>query len=404
MAVGTGYSKTTTNGLIFAYDVGDTTNSFLGRPTDNLSANYGMSTYNNVGGNVSSLLTSTGTYYRGAEIIKQDLTALDGSGAYYLSNVNNPGIGVVTSGGGGTANTYTGHSIFFKPTVTMNGTPIYTNYSNIGGWQSSGNYESMGDGWFRAYVLWYNTITQSDGKYWAINPLSTAVGQTVTIYWAGPFKESLNSTSVSQFINGTRSSTQGLIDISGGGSSLDLSSVSYTNPPINPQITFDGSNDRFDTGITNVVNDASYEVVLNCKGNVSTYNMYMGQYLPYLCVYGGNRIYYSDYINGSQTAISTDSGTIAYNTYYHVVCTREYNGSSTIQKIYINGTLYTSGTFSGAKSAFYSPNTINIGDGAAFTWYPFYGDVPVAKVYNRTLSLTEIQNNYNHYKTRFNLS
>ena len=36
MAVGQGYSKTATNGLIFAYDTGDTRNSFLGRPTTNL--------------------------------------------------------------------------------------------------------------------------------------------------------------------------------------------------------------------------------------------------------------------------------------------------------------------------------------------------------------------------------
>jgi hypothetical protein len=45
-----------------------------------------------------------------------------------------------------------------------------------------------------------------------------------------------------------------------------------------------------------------------------------------------------------------------------------------------------------------------VGDGAAFTWYPFYGDIPVAKVYNRALSAAEVQQNYSKYKSRFNLS
>jgi hypothetical protein len=32
------------------------------------------------------------------------------------------------------------------------------------------------------------------------------------------------------------------------------------------------------------------------------------------------------------------------------------------------------------------------------------GQIAVAKVYNRALSQSELLDNYNHYKTRFNLS
>ena len=189
MAVGQGYSKTATNGLVFAFDTGDTRNSFLGRPTTNLMEGYGLSNYNNVPGSVTTNLTQTSDSYRGAPIWIQTLTPLDGSGVSWLSNGNNPGLGVVTSGGGGLANRYTGHSIFFKPTVPMHSSPIFTQYSNIGGWQTCCNYEDMGDGWFRAKVLWYDTTTRSDGKYWAINPLSATLNIPITIYWAGPFKE-----------------------------------------------------------------------------------------------------------------------------------------------------------------------------------------------------------------------
>jgi hypothetical protein len=392
MAVGTGYSKIATNGLIFAYDIGDTRNSFLGRPTTNLSAGYGMSTYNNVGGNVSSTLTGTGTYYRGAEIIKQDLTALDGTGASYLSNGNNPGIGVVTSGGGGVANTYTGHSIFFKPTVTMNSNPIYTNYSNIGGWQSSTNYEDMGDGWFRAYVLWYNTITQSDGKYWAINPLSTITGQTVTIYWAGPFKESLNSTSISQFINGTRSSTQGVIDVSGGGSSINVSNASFTNPSINPQLTFDGTDDYINV-TTNLGTLSQYTIEhVSYKG--SNDRMPIASVAgPLFYQYGDNSWYYT---HGGSAAEYYYPKSFAINGWGQWTIT--YDGSYV--KIYRNGVYEGQQASSGTANW---TNGLRIGNYTG-GGYPWNGQIAVAKMYNRALSATEVQNNYNHYKTRFNLS
>ena len=400
MAVAQGYGKTVTSGSVFAYDVADTRNSYIGRPTVNVSAGLGLTNYNNVPGNVNTSITATGGTYKGAAIYQQTITPLDATGVSYLTNGNNPGIGVYHGGGGGTGGQYSGHTIFFKPVGPMYSSPIFTHYSNIGGWQSTSNYEDMGDGWFRANVLWYNASTLSDQKFWAINPSGATANVPITIYWAGPFKENLNSTTISQFVEGTRSATQGLLPIVGN-STLDLSNVSFDS---NAQMTFDGTDDRVDTSITNVVNNASYEAILYCRGNVSTYNMYMGQYLPYIGVYGGNTIYYSDYINGGQTVLQTNSGTISYNTYYHVVCMREYDGTNTIKRIYINGNLMASTTVSGAKSAFVNPNTVTVGDGAAFTWYPFYGEIPVAKIYNRALSAAEVRQNYLHYKTRFNLS
>ena len=181
--------RTIKDGLIFHFDTGDIYNSYLGRPTTNMLSDS-MSNYNNVGGSVTTTLTLNGDYYRGAPVYKQVLTPLDGSGVSWLTAGNNPGLGVVHGGGGGTANRYTGFSIFFKPTVPMHSTPIYLSYSNIGGWQCySCPPEDMGDGWFRAFVLWYNTVTQSDGKYWAINPATASLNVPITIYWAGPFKQ-----------------------------------------------------------------------------------------------------------------------------------------------------------------------------------------------------------------------
>jgi hypothetical protein len=391
MALEQGYSKIITQGLKFSYDTGDTRNSYTGRPTTNISAGIGMSTYNNVPGNVTSTLTGTGTYYRGAEIIKQDLTALDGSGAYYLSNGNNPGIGVVTGGGGGTGGRYTGHSIFFKPTVPMHGNPIYTNYSNIGGWQSGTEYDNMGDGWFRARVIWYDSVSRSDGKYWAINPASTPTGATVTIYWAGPFKEDLNVTNVSQYINGTRSATQGLLDLTGN-YSMSLSNVSFDSSAF-PQMTFDGTNDYFDINSDNIIGgtqDFTIDTVYNHTGAAG--GAIFGNYGP---SYTSNTIWFSGqygfYLNGSCYAPGAPiSGK------NHMVATRE----SGVVRLYLNGNLVNTVTL---NSSVVTTINYRIGTDVNSTAEPFTGQIYSVKIYNRALSAGEVRSNYNHYKTRFTL-
>ena len=396
MAVGTGYSKVSSNGLVFAYDTGDTRNSYTGRPTTNISAGIGMSTYNNVPGSVSSTLTGTGTYYRGAEIIRQDLTALDGSGAGWLSGGSNPGIGVVTGGGGGTGGRYTGHSIFFKPTFPVTGCPVYTHYSNIGGWQSSCNFEDMGDGWFRAYVLWYAGSTASDGKYWAINPLSTSIGQRITVYWAGPFKEDLNSTSISQFINGTRSSSQSVINLTGT-STVTVNNNPFTNPAINPQLNFDGGDD-FVSSNQNIVHgtsEFSYFSVVKLQGKPSLGTIFEnGSWTSCLLI---------RYETDGITIYSMGSywGKFSFNppldTWYHLGFVRRGN---TIF-FYVNGVNTASISF----TANISPSAnLFIGTSQHATSQCFNGSINVASVYTRGLTDGEVRDHYSHYKTRFNLS
>jgi len=404
MAIAQGYGSIATNGLIFAYDTGDTYNSYLGRPTTNVLANAGLSTYNNVSGNVSSNLYSTSETYRGATVWRQDLTALDGSGAYYLSNGNNPGIGVVTGGGGGSANTYTGHTIYFKPTVPMHSIPIYLAYSNIGGWQANTTPpENMGDGWFRAYVLWYDTVTRADGKYWAINPLSTSTGQTVTIYWAGPFREDLNSTTISQFVNGSRSTTQSVLDLSNN-SIVDVTNASFITPAINPQITFDGTDDYISPGSFNLlgmVNSTLESVVyfnaLSSPDN--SYSIFGGisneGYHGYHEVRNGGSGYKMTYwtsANGWQYANTA----LSSGRWYHLV----WVWSGTYLTWYLNGISDGSYTFST-----FSPYGLGINRISSFPNERYMnGRINVAKIYNRALSAGEIKQNYDHYKTRFGLT
>jgi hypothetical protein len=390
--------STTKDGLVFGFDTGDIYNSYLGRPTNNTGYNETLYNYNNVGGSVTTALTQTSETYRGAPIWKQTLTPLDSSGVSWLSNANNPGLGVVLYGGasgGGLANRYTGHSIFFKPTVPMSSVPIFLHYSNIGGWQSCCDQpEDMGDGWYRARVLWYDTTTRSDGKYWAINPLSASLNVPITIYWAGPFKEDLNSTTLSQYVYGTRSVTQGLKDLTGN-HSLDLTNVTF-NTNTNPQIYFDGTNDYINIPSSSAFDTQTVTVEVIVKPYAISQNGFWFEK-------GAVNTQYSLFMEGSSivwrqagNSQYSGSGNMTVNRWNHVVGTFKTGERRT----YINGGCGVSDGLS---------YTMNTNQGNQFIGsynsggYYYNGEIAIVKVYNRVLSDEEIYKNYLHYKTRFNV-
>lgn len=401
MAVAQGYGKTVTSGSVFAYDTGDTRNSYSGRPTTNVSAGYGLYNYNNVPGNVTTAITTTGETYKGAAVYKQTITPLDSTGVSYLTNGNNPGLGVYHSGGGGTGGQYSGHTIFFKPVGPMYSTPIFTHYSNIGGWQSTSNYEDMGDGWFRAKVLWYYPSTLSDNKYWAINPSGATTNVPITIYWAGPFKENLNSTTISQFVEGTRSATQGLLPLVGN-STIDLTNVSFDS---NAQMTFDGTNDYVNLADFNIFNGNlpfSVELIFSItafNGDCILVSFFGENLLMY--TFGDSLasevLGFRGYINNTWvTPVYTPS--LSIGKYYYVNTT--YSPTSGF-KLYLDGVNTSSNSLVGSITSYTLQNSIgSLGNNTRF----FNGQVPVAKIYNRALSAAEVRQNYLHYKTRFNLS
>lgn len=382
------------DGLVFGYDTGYPVNSnnqnsihYKGRPTTNLISGTSINIYNNRGADVSISNTVTSETYKGATVVKQTLTPITSAGVSYLTAGNNPGIGVVTSGGGGNANTYTGHSIFFKPTVPMHSSPIYTHYSNISGYQSTNQYEDMGDGWYRAHVIWYRSTSGSDGKYWAINPLTATLNQPITIYWAGPFKESLNVNAVSPYVHTSRSSTNSLVDLKKT-STINLSTVSFASTG---DVDFDGTNDYIDIPTNfGVVNEYTFDYVVyttvNSKMPVSTrtstdfykYGAHSWRYK-----HGGG---YGEFYHNPGTANGWSHWTVTYD-------------GSTIN-------VYQNGSHLGAKS---SAGTADFSQGLKIGWwaaggsYAWNGRIPVMKMYNRALSDSEIQQNFTAYQDRFGL-
>jgi len=370
MAVGTGYSKVTTDGLVFAYDTGDVLNSYKGQPTTNL------------------ILEPDGN----ANVITTDVpfgTNVIGYASYDSGYYVNPRNTISTPAAG---KTFT-YSVYMRSRTSPASTYlmyVYTGTGPDGGWWYFGD-GSLTSDWKR-YTYTANGLT---GNVQIVTVYR--YNQLGTIEIAAPqFEEKSYATF---FVKGTRSNTQGLLDISGRENTITLVNMTYG---ANNAISFDGTDDRINTGLSNLGNNITYEAIVNSAGNATTYNMFFGQLLPYIGVYAGNTIIFSDSIGGAQQTIY--GGSLSSNINYHVVCTRSYNGSSCTNTIYVNGVQVGQGTFTGAYTgdAIYG-NTINVGDGAGFTWYPFYGSMPVGKIYNRPLTVTEIRDNYNHYKTRFNL-
>jgi hypothetical protein len=392
-------------------------------------------------------LVATTETYKGATVWKQTLTPLTANGVSWLSNGNNPGIGAVIWGaGGGLANRFTGHSIFFKPTVPMNGVPIYTQYSNIPGYQSSTNYNDMGDGWFRANVIWYDTVTRSDGKFWAINPLSSTLNTPIDIYWAGPFKEDRNdSLVVASFVNGTRGATptdalvwlnyqsnmtvansnypsivtDGLVlnmdagfvssypktgtswvDLSGSGNSGTLVNGPTFSSENGGIITFDGTNESVEIPQSSNLDLLSYTYSFWIKRNVGSSDSWL-QFLQrstsnrnpgiWFYISEANRIHFSIILsNGVNTSVNPSG--FFQNEWHHFTATVNYSNNNTTIIAYRNGVQVDSVSHNGVSPV--------LGTGGSFFGRQLM-DVTNLQIYNRALTPSEVLQNYNAGLQRF---
>lgn len=386
-----------TNGLVFYYDIANTQKSSRGAPTTNISSSIGIGTYLNTPSDVTSTLTQTSELYQGQPVYKQVLTPITATGVSYLTNAGNPGIGVVTGGGGGAAARYTGHSIFFKPAVGRLGlnssTPIYTHYSNIGGWQSSGNYDDMGDGWYRAHVIFYSAGGGSDGKYWAINPAGATLNVPLTVYWAGPFKEDRNdSTHVSPYVNDTRSNTQSILDLTGN-NTVTANSLTYAS---DGTFSFNGSSNNLSIG-----SFSGYSTNITCEAwfkttSAATWkNIVCGPTNDLIFTINGSLVNFG--CQGSTPIPHANYSTTTVNTgaWFHAAAT--YNGS--FVNIYVNGNLESTN----ARTGNITSGAKNIGSNSGGSSEYFNGTIGNVKIYNRALSAAEVQQNFNAIRARYGI-
>ena len=420
MAVANGFGKVVTSGSVFMYDTGDTVNSYRGEPTTNLWDTML---------NTQSLRSHTKHFWDGKQwIVDATYThpGVDGPKGVYLGLVFKHVSGAFNSTWSGTSYGYMLRDIACTSGATMTQS-VWTYLSencNLDGVPSVFEQESGGESSVAGYASQYDLNNKgtwqviakkaiSDGQVRFI-PLyprknGTTVGEfTGFLMWALP-QVTYGNRVVQPIQPGTiRSATQGLLPIVGN-STIDLSNVSFDS---NAQMVFDGTDDfiSLPSTLTSsfnpteftvevIVNYESFGVVNSSRPYISNWNTWSpgSQKGFILRSYGTSQspsFWWCDGINYTSITATTQMST---NQYYHILATYSSSGV----KLYVNGIVEATSTSLLTGVVFES--TTRIGFGTINTGY-FDGQIPVAKIYNRALTSTEVKQNYNKYKSRFNLS
>ena len=258
----------------------------------------------------------------------------------------------------------------------------YSTYFGSGYSGSSTSFGSLNTEWTRYQYTWTASNTLSFYSYWWPNGTTSPYAIDMC-----DFQVEING-HATPFVVGTRSATEGLLDRTNN-STINLSNVSFDS---NAQMVFDGTDDYTSLGNPTALRDLT-------SGTIET-------------------VYYRDASSGTYQMVFTDAGSdleITYlgNTlqfyignsglsYTHAVTDQWFNVVGTwgsgFKKLYINGVEVASGTNTGTDTG--NRDRYVGGRGANF---PFNGEIPIAKIYNKALTASEVLQNFNATKNRFGL-
>jgi hypothetical protein len=397
--------------LAFYYDMGNTDKSWKGAPTTNLLP--------------QPLFFETGytkESWSTGEVVDNDQIAPDNSktatritrveGYFYKRNVTSP---TFTISPGQTVT----FSCWVKKLDSTNqtGRGIYIwCYNGAGsGNRASATQEIFNDRWVRQSVTYTALTGETDFSYGFSGGLATHLQGSIAIW--RPHIE-INSFA-SPFVNGTRSNTQVLLDLTNI-NTITANNLTYAN---NNTFSFNGTSNFMRPSVSHSYLSSSCLEVVFRKNAVTGqkflfgYRHNAGYSLPTIgSMYFINNILYGSLITAAQGYRPvTSSQTIVANQYYHICLNKDtVNGSL---QIYVNGVLRGSQTFDAATYAqwpsagqFIGANILDIGKstndvagdqgwGADF----FDGDMPVCKVYGRILTSQEIQQNFNALRGRYGI-
>ena len=205
----------------------------------------------------------------------------------------------------------------------------------------------------------------------------------------------------SPFVDGTRSSTQSLIDLKRT-TDIDVSNVSF-NSTGHP--TFDGTDDHFTTSGLSIgtPSSVSFETVIKFDGTLDSNDRKVFHWDKTSTTNGvaqirkgtnNGRLMYQHYNGTAWYTLSVDD-VVTSDTYIHILVVH----SNTTATMYKNGVQV--GTTSVSNLEYTNAGEILIGYRANSEYWK--GDIPIFKVYNSALSAEEVKQNYNAYKNRFDI-
>ena len=368
--------------LVFEYDTGDVQNSYKGEPTTNL-VNPSWTAWSVDGSGQGNIGTRT--------IISPYYCQISDNNANTRQYIYVEGISAST--------TYT-FSVQYRSIAGAPTLRFQIQAYNGGSYISTMSFATTAqlgivnnDSWQTAYIT-LTTPANTNRILWFMQDGDDYVTYTHAFELKNPQVE--QKSHPTPFVVGTRSNTQGLLDVSGYGNILDLSTTSYDS---NAQLVFDGTDDKIigSTVVLPTANNSPMTLEAVAKtNNASGWQTVLGTSLSLRQIgFLNNNFYFGGNGGGGNSFVS--GGTITAGQLYHIVMV--YNGTTGYG--YKNGVLVNSGNIgsNGNNNGVPLISTYTTGGGGEF----LNGSVQVARVYNSALSAQEVLRNYNQLKGRFNL-
>lgn len=361
------------DGLVFMYDTYDG-KSFKGEPT----TNYGPASFGDWGTESTAERIATGNTFNGQPtyncrtVVGQSYRGIEKT----ISGLR------TAAGSSGT--------VTMSCMVRNNNATAYSMYAYIGHDFNSGISVTANSDWQK--VQWTVNQSSMNNDYVEFRPYTN--NASIYLEMTMPMVE-VNKGHATQFVNGTRSATQGLIDRTGT-STIDISNASFDS---NAQMTFDGTDDYISIP-TYTFGNGSW--TLNAWVNpdvVSGYNIMSnssGGPVANAFGFNGGKIHYRNYDGAWKN--HDGNTTLPINNWYMLTWVN-YEGASAsdgTMKMYVNG-VADSDTFNSYTTNGGPCNAIGRNWTSAF----YNGKISQVSINTKSLSDAEILQNYNATKSRF---
>jgi len=175
-------------------------------------------------------------------------------------------------------------------------------------------------------------------------------------------------------------------------------------------IVFDGSDDYINCGNSTSINDCTNTCTVNVwfkQTTSSSYKFLTGkgasdsdENLALAVAFSISKLYFDVGVSTGPYIEVTYSYSL--NTWYNICATHNRTGGNSTLKVYINGIEIPSTTINPSLSPISNSSNFTIGSGRNNT-LNFPGNIATVQLYNRALSASEIQQNFNATRGRYGI-
>jgi len=370
--------------LVFEYDLGDVQNSYKGEPTTNL-VNPSWTAWSVDGSGQGNIGTRT--------IISPYYCQIVDNNANTRQSIYVEGISAST--------TYT-FSVQYRSIAGAPTLRFQIQAYNGGSYISTMSFATTAQlgivnnsEWQTAYIT-LTTPANTNRILWFMQDGDDYTTYTHAFELKNPQVE--QKSHPTPFVVGTRSNTQGLLDISGYNRTIDLANMSFNS---SAQMIFDGTDDYIPSIGTAVIPAGSVPYTVSVWVNRGRNNVGYEELLAqWTNANSGNSFYFG--FDGSNVRFSDSwysvSVTGAGNTNVWMNLVGVNTGANAY--IYLNGALAAT---KGSALTYTGTGPFIMGRQGELAGEYFLGRMNNVQIYNSALSAQEVLRNYNQLKGRFNL-